>query len=132
MTNTKPLFNLPEKPIDKYRIDYFLISVSDYWYYINQMHAIYYINTPYEDLGINNGRGAPLVDDWMIYKEGRATGRFCGWKQPEGYITQGNCFLTMQEAEIEVIKILKGYIKDEQGKLAHINKMIKQISKKKV
>lgn len=75
---------LPKEPVDKYRVDFWSLSISEHWYYIKSMSATYYVNTPYAEYRPGVKHGAPLVDDWMLAEDGHPTGRICGWANFSG------------------------------------------------
>lgn len=122
---------LPKQPIDRYRLDWYQLSLSESWCYIGKKHAIYYVDTPYEEVGKSKG-GVPLVDDWMIYEDGCAVGRWCGWKTPSEnpYKYWENCFDTEREATEEAITRLNKMIGQQQEKVASLKKLVKQVAMK--
>lgn len=125
---SKQLFTIPEQPIDGYQLNYYRISVSSVWWFLNEMKAIYYLNTSWDKYSPNNKGGADLADDWMIYKDNYAEGRFCGWKSPAELKEYWyDCFLTKEEALTEIRKRLEKYLSNEKRKVVYIEKMIAEV-----
>lgn len=118
---------LPSKPKDKYRLDWWQLSISEHWYYIKRMHAIYYINTSYEELFPGERRGAPPVDDWMLYEDNHATGRWVGWKSPESHDNKYR-FETEGEAKEEALHYLKEAINYRNEQIKHIEVMVRDLT----
>ncbi len=84
------MFNLPEKSVDGYRIDWWSTLNGEK---VVHRWAIYHINTPWKKYSLDRKSGVDIIDDWMIYEEYRSdfsdeiysicTGRCCGWKTVE-------------------------------------------------
>lgn len=119
---------LPEKPVDRYRIDWYEISVSPDWYYITKRHAIYYANVKYTILYPTEKNGADLIDQWMFYKDDYASGRRDGWDLTG--IGWDDCFATENEAKAEVIKRLNKYLNRVNKHSAMIAQMILEVTAK--
>ena len=132
MTEKQKLFNLPEEPVDGYRIDWWRVSTSRDWYYINKMHAIYYVNTPWNEYAPENKGGAALVDDWMIYKDDYkwGEGRWCGWKTPEENLAKYHIgYATREEAEEATKRYLEEYKQKAERDIQIINAMLVSLEK---
>lgn len=120
---------LPNKPKDKYQLNWWRLSISERWCYIKHMHAIYYINTPYEELFPAERKGAPLVDDWMIYENSHPIGRWSGWKFPESHPANWkSCFETEGEAKEGALRYLREAIGYRQEQIKHIETMINSLT----
>ena len=122
---------LPEKPVDQYRLDWYRVSVTNTRYYISKMHAIYHINTPWNVYSPNESGGTDLIDDWMLYHDENAQGRWCGWESPKSETLKNyliNCFATLPEANLETIRILQHYLIAETRIIDHIHRMIAEIN----
>lgn len=126
--NKKRLFPTPpESPVDGYELKWYQISVSSNWWYLSEKKAVYHVNTPWNKFSPNERGGADLVDDWMIYKNGYAEGRWTGWNAPCNLTYWENCFHTKAEALAEIRKRLETYVTEELKKVRYIKKMIAEV-----
>jgi hypothetical protein len=127
-------FELPKEPIDKYKIEWWSISVYDNDYYLYHKCAIYYINTPYneQELGIaSENNFVPLVNDWMIYEQTdngkwHTLGRWNGWDSPNNY-DHPDSFPTKKQATQKILKRLNEYLDKATKQITCIQNMIKEI-----
>lgn len=121
--------NLPNKPKDKYQLNWWRLSISEHWCYIKRMHAIYYIDTPYEELFPGERKGAPLVDSWMIYENNRPIGRWIEWKQPENHPEHWeSCFETKDGARDRALRYLKEAITCKKEQIKHLEMMMNNLT----
>ena len=85
--------DIPDEPVDGFRVEWFRV---DSQFGIYHMHAIYSVDEPYEGF---NGRGANIVDQWMIYEKG----------SPQGRTTEGWDRINFQAHEARYSKRFKTY-----------------------
>lgn len=119
---------LPQKPVDKYQIEWWSLRISSAWCYIEHCVAIYHVNTPWDEYKPDCKGGADLVDDWMICAGGSASGRVHGWRAlfaPS--FDWENGFATEKEAAEEAIKRLNGYITQYKGEIAEVESIKKEV-----
>ena len=127
----KKLFDLPETPIDKYKIEYWSVDYYGYEYHISHIEAVYFVNTPYETLNPGIKGGAQIKDDWMIYDDGRCTGRLPGWeKMGENHERFDDCFLTLQGARDYAVKQTEGSIANLEEQIARLRKVKEHLAGK--
>jgi hypothetical protein len=128
-------FKLPEKPIDKYKIEWWSISVYSNDYYLYHKCAIYYVNSPYnlQEFGIRNESTGvtPLVDSWMIYEltndKWHPLGRWDGWDSPNNY-NHPDSFPTKEQATQEILKRLNVYLAEATKTITTLKKLINEVT----
>ena len=116
-------FTLPEKPVDKFRIHYFRVwrGGADN-IIIDEITSVYHINTSWDAYSPNNRGGADLVDDWMVFENGSATGRIEGWVKileidPEAI------FETKTEAIKYAIEVYGKWIADAKERIRKLEQL---------
>lgn len=121
----KSPFVLPTTPVDGYSLEWWRLSLSPSagtWCYINHMTAKYYVNSPYIDSRISHA--VPLVDDWLICKDGSPEGRACGWNRN---LWSDDCFQTREEAVIIAIDRLHKRIKNAYFHISEMERLITEL-----
>lgn len=76
------VFNLPDEPVDRYRIEWWSTEFGEY---VNRCHAVYYVDADYREVCPGDGSGARIVDQWMVYRDGNREGRAEGWLTPRSW-----------------------------------------------
>lgn len=91
---------LPEEPVDRYAID--LWQPSEYADgYAESVRFEYHKNSLYEDIFPGEGRGAVILDQWLIYRSGRCTGRRDKWSSMKSLRPIENYFASERAAKDE-------------------------------
>lgn len=96
--------DLPKEPIDGYKVKFYRLSLSGYWCYINEIEAVYYLNTPWDTYRPNDRGGADLVDHWVLNKDGFPEGRILGWENIKYIENETGAFPTRETATKEAAK----------------------------
>jgi hypothetical protein len=85
---------IPENPVDKLILRWWTLGDYD----VIPHHAVYHVNTKWNDLYPDSRPGADFEDQWQIFYDGRFSGRSNqGWKAMEAG-DWSRCFSTEVEA----------------------------------
>lgn len=123
----KSLFTLPETPVDQYSLEWYDVDVSPVWCYIDHKKVVYHVDTPWGKISDVKG-GAPLTDQWQIFKNGHFCSRFTGWDfLAKDSSMWENCFLTKEQAVNEATRQLNGYISSAKKKIVCIEELLLEL-----
>lgn len=104
MSNPLPFPAPPSVPVDGYTVRWFQLETLSWgkaW--ISECRAEYHLSTPWTVFRPDGSRGVDLVDDWMLYSNGQASGRCCGWASFPGRRTWETCYTTRAAAEVALL-----------------------------
>ncbi len=79
----KPLFVLPAKPIDRYRVKWFVVNGGG----VRERSAEFIIFATWGEICPDDWRktGAPFSHQWRLFDGADFVGRVQGWKEIEGF-----------------------------------------------
>lgn len=117
------LFEIPDNPIDQYKLNWWHLSQTEHWCYISEMVAVYHVNTPWGRVGSPERRGADLLDVWQLLENGHFTGRIPSWEAIRTQSTNDN-FTSKEETVKEAVERCKQFIEEKKESIGRIERMI--------
>ena len=127
----RPPFTLPEKPVDKYRIEYYRISGYSNNPFIVHVSCVYHVNSTWlevcPDRAGKDRKGADFVNHWQVFTDGDFTGRTRdGWDAVlHGYL--GETFETYEEAKGCLLAWLERSLEGARERVSDIEKRIEEV-----
>ena len=123
-----PFRHLPLKPVDLFEFRFFVVSHCEDDPRINAVRWLYHISSTWAEVCPDDAAfdGAAFVDDWMIFTDGRFTGRQDGWSSPLRSLPD-RCFMTFAEARAEAMRGLGDASSYHQLKVGEIAYLLRQI-----
>lgn len=125
-------FELPDEPVDKYRVEWWTLNVQG----VQAHHAIYHVNSTWEEICPDDERpGAPFINHWQLFTNGHFDGRSVdGWTKALGFlVTPWNRienYTTRAEAEKAHRKILNKEIEIAQERIAEAEAKLAKLDEK--
>ncbi len=136
---SKAPFSLPTAPIDRYEVSYYRVHCQVRDAVVERVSAVYYVNAPYAEICPGDGRGTPFVDQWLMFCNGRASGRTAAGRRPIRGERDGhpkpradiweNTFATLDEAVEYGKAYLARRLEYERKQLAVAEKAVVRIAK---
>lgn len=105
MTKKSAPFKLPAKPVDGFTVEYWSIASSS----MQAVHykCVYHVNASWQSVCPGDKLdGAPFVNDWQIFENGRFSGRNVGWAEAFDHYSWEYSYATRDEANKALIKYL--------------------------
>jgi beta-lactamase class D len=124
----RPPFVLPKKPTDRFEVKWFRVNTTCDIPTVSERKAVYFVRCLYEDAFPEGGRrGVPLVDDWMVFEDGHASGRWVATHEHTGWEAASRpgdwwvgCFATEEEACAYAAEICRKRIAWNEKKIAEL------------